>query len=413
MSVTALILIVSIMGGFGKAIQSRLLSQEPHLVIRFQNSPFLNQNLKIKKLSKKNKSHNLNNTYLKKDTDKKIKNSLFFDKEEPAFLSFLNEKQKNGIKETIVFETQDLILKSKEGLKGVSAIGYSKQQWNKKILQLSSDFINPSIKSKPTPLIPLEDKEVILSHELALETGLSAGDDLILIPISGLLLPPSLLPPTKKLKVKGVLQNLVKGNVSSIYYQQGLIDFGNFSNINYEAEIKLHQAENFPIYEKLFSQYETQNWVERNSTLFFALKLEKFIMTLFLILSLLISCLGIASALVLLIIQKSKDIAILHAIGLSPKQIVSIFTKVGLYLSLIGLFSGAFIGICGTLFLKYNTINLLPEIYQDRTIPATFLLYEYLAILLGAFLISWISCYLPTKYLGQIKTTELLKITGF
>ncbi len=393
-SVAALILIVSIMGGFGKAIKSRLLSNEAHLVIYFKDNPFL-------------KGDEKNQTQTKK-------RSVFFDKEEhPSVFSSLTQKQKEGIKEALIFENQELILQSSSGFKGVSAIGYSKKQWDKKVLQ-SSSFINTDLSVELAPLKVDQEKEILLSQELSLETGLSPGDEVTLIPLAGLLLPPSLLPPIKRFKVKGILQELSKGKEAfSIFYKQGLIDFGSFSRIKYGAEIQLQDPKQVPLYQNLFKKHEVQNWIERNSTLFFALKLEKFVMTLFLILALVISCLGISSALFLLITQKGEDLAILHAMGLSQKEIIKIFTGVGLYLSLIGLFAGAIIGLSGTIFLKYNTINFLPEIYQDRTIPAVLLPSNYLIILLGSLFLAWLSCYLPTRHLSHIKPAELLKITGF
>ena len=399
----ALILIVSVMGGFGKAIKSRLLSKEAHLVIHFKDNPFLKTN-----------------------SVKTKKKSLFFEREEHPFIfSSLTKKQKEGIKEAVIFETQNLILKGSKGFKGVLAIGYSKDLWEKKILQTSFftdiesearliSLQSDSSLSRPAPLQPDQKKEVLLSYELSLETGLFPGDDLILVPLVGLLLPPNLPPPIKKFKIKGVLQETLTGkDAFSIYYKQGLMDFGDFSKTNYRAEIKLHDPEQVSTYQNLFKQYKVQNWIQRNSTLFFALKLEKFIMTLFLVLALVISCLGISSALFLLMTQKGEDLAILYAMGLSQKEIIKIFTGVGLSLAFMGLFSGAFIGFSGTIFLKYNSINLLPEIYQDRTIPAIFMPINYLMIFSGSLLLAWVSCYLPTKYLSRIKPAKLLKITGF
>ena len=327
--------------------------------------------------------------------------------------SSLTQKQKEGIKEVIIFENQDLILKGPNSFKGVLAIGYPRNQWDEKILQTYS-WENMNIEPDPIPLKFTQQKEILLSHELSLEAGLFPGDELTLIPLAGLLLPPSLLPPVKRFKVRGIVQKASKGEEAfSIYYRQGFVDFGDFSKIKYGAEIKLHDPEQISFYQDLFKEHEVQSWMERNSTLFFALKLEKFVMTLFLVLSFIISCLGISSALFLLMTQKGEDLAILHAMGLSQKEIVTIFTKVGLYLSFIGLFAGALIGLSITVFLKYNTINFLPEMYQDRTIPTVFLPFNYLIILFGALLLAWISCYLPTRHLSRIKPAELLKITGF
>lgn len=392
-SVAALIIIVSVMGGFGKAIKSRLLSKEAHLLIHFENTPFIKTKLPDSK----------------KQSPPNTKQSLFFDREEPPIIfSQLTKKQSEGIKNALVFETQNLILKSSEGFKGVSTIGYSKKQWDKQIEQIFYEGTTPK---NPLPLKPDQTKEVLLSYGLALETGLTTGDNLNLIPMAGLLLPPNLLPPVKKFKVKGILQNTTATQASSIYYKQGYMDFGDFSKINYKAELQLKDPEQVALYQQAFKNHKTQTWIERNSSLFFALQLEKFIMTLFLTLALVISCLGISSALFLLISQKGEDLAILQAMGLSQKEIVKVFTGVGFSLALIGLFLGTFIGLSTVLFLKYNSWNLLSEMYQDRTIPAIFMPINYLIILLCALLLSWISCYLPTKYLSKIKPAELLKTT--
>ena len=414
-SVAALILIVSVMGGFGNAIKSRLLSREAHLIFHFKDNPFL-----------------------KKIPAKAKRKSLFFNKEEhPVIFSSLTQEQKNGIRSAFVFETQDLIVKSPTGFKGISAIGYSKNQWNKKAeqivpwtkshldslnlnqnLQTSAEKQNlqtpPADQTHPIPLKPDKEKEILLSQNLAWELGLSPGDKLTLTPLAGLLLPPNLLPPVKQFTVKGILEVAsTEKEAFSIYYKQGLMDFGDFSKINYRAEIQLYDPEKALVYQNLFTKYKVQNWMERNSTLFFALKLEKFIMTLFLVLAFIISCMGISSALFLLVTQKGEDLAILHAMGLSQKEITKIFTRVGFSLAFIGLLAGAVIGLSGTAFLKYNSINFLPEMYQDRTIPAVFMPGHYLIILAVALLLAWISCYLPTKHLSRIKPSELLKVTGF
>lgn len=403
-SLSALILIVSIMGGFGKAIKSRLLSKSAHLILQFEDNPFLKKNLVHKKTHNKKKS-------------------LLFDREEnPIIFSTLNQEQQEGIKDAFIFESQELILQSSRGFKGVSAVGYSDERWTAKLLQKNEEiqtdleFVAPpeDLQNKPLPLKQDQEKEVLISYELAMEMDLNPGDELTLIPLAGLLLPPNLFPPIKRFQVKAILNPTdTKKEGFFIYYKQGLMDFGDFSKVHFGAEIHLYDPEQAVLYQNFFKKYKSQNWMDRNSTLFFALKLEKFIMTLFLALALIVSCLGISSALFLLITQKSEDLAILHAMGLSQKEIVKIFTGVGLSLAFIGLVAGAFIGFSGTAFLKYNDWNILPEMYQDRTIPAIFMPLNYLIILSGAFLLSWISCYLPIKYFSRIKPATLLKISGF
>lgn len=412
-SVTTLILIVSIMGGFSEAIKSRLLSKEAHLVIHFKDNPFLNKQAS----SKLDQTPKMNSA---------TKKSLLFDKEEPPIVfSNLTKEQKEGIQSALVFETQDLILKNTTKLKGVSAIGYSQNQWREVVLQsslweniepkLEGELSNPSQntatnKAIPTPLKLAPIKEVLISSNLSLETGLFPGDELTLIPLAGLLLPYGLLPPIKKFTIKGILPDT--DNQFSIHYKQGMMDFGDFSKTHYRADLKFKDSDQTSFYQNLFKQYKTQSWIERNSTLFFALKLEKLVMTLFLALALLISCLGISSSLFLLMTQKTEDLAILHTMGLSQKEITVVFSKIGFFLALIGLLMGVFMGLAGTVFLQYNSINFLSEMYQDRTIPAVFMPFNYAIIIVLTLILSWISCYFPTKYLSRIKTANLLKISG-
>ena len=456
-SVSSLILIISVMGGFGQAIKKRLLAKEAHLLLHFEENPFPpplskaspagggtnHSSLTGKTPAPASASTSpLGNTNHSSLTDKPLApasastsalgntnrgalkgkppvQSLFLDKsavEWPSAFFGLTQKQREGIKEILIFEAQDLILKIPGGgFQGVLAKGYSQSQWSKKA-QRAERALLPHF-SPQAPFARPVKKPVLLSYELSLQTGISLGDELILVPVAGLLLPPHLPPPIKTMRVSGVLNTDLgakEGQIPFLYYPQGTIDFGAFSQIRYAAEITLYNPDSAPLYQKLFSQYKSQTWMERNSILFFALKLEKAVMALFLALALLISCLGIASALFLLISQKARDLALLQAVGLSPRQTVKAFTGVGLYLSLIGIAGGAAFGFLGTIFLKYNkAINFLPEIYQDRTLPAVFSPWGHLMIIAGAFLLAWVSCYVPARQISRMGGSALLKTGGF
>ena len=439
-SVSALMLIINVMGGFGQAIKERLLSKEAHLLLHFEENPFEpSDSLKFDQSPRADPEEGL--FFLRKKSDFRGKSgrksaqgpragpvqpsqakvqSLFLDKgavELPAVFAVLTQQQREGIKEALVFETQDLILKLPDGkFQGVLAKGYSQNQWDKKAWG-AGGIPEPAVSRHSAPFLPAFSKPVLLSYELSLQAGIAPGDELILAPIAGLLLPPSLPPPVKTVKAYAVLSEISdskEGGVPFLYYPQGMIDFGDFSRIRYGAGIKLYKPDQASLYKKLFSQYKPQTWMERNSTLFFALKLEKFVMALFLALALLISCLGIASALFLLVSQKSRDLALLQAVGLSHRETVRVFTGVGLYLSLIGISLGAVVGLGGTAFLKHNTaINFLPEIYQDRTLPAVFSPWGSVMILGGALLLAWISCYVPARQISRRRVAGLLQSARF
>ena len=404
-SVAALILIVSVMEGFGKAIKSRTLDNQAHLTLSFKENPFLKPN----KTPTKELFIN--------DTNKE--------------LHFLSPEQKKVLKSSQVFEKQELILNKAKLFQGVSAKGYSKEQWNKiKSQSLKKTWMNMTPHSQITsqeladsqasnnslkkdlPLLTNLDpsRDILISYDLAFKTELKVGDQVQIIPLGGLLLPAQILPPIKVFTVAGFLQ---KDITHSLYYEQGAMDFGAFSKIYYQAELQLKEPDKILEQEKLFKNYEVKNWMEKNSYLFFALKLEKFIMILFFSIALIISCLGVSSSLLLLINQKTEDIAILQALGSSSKSLTQTFKNIGLYLSSLGLLLGTGIGLLIVFFLKYNQFNLLPEMYQDRTIPAVFVPMSYVFILSGTFLLCWFFCYLSSRYFSQISIVSLLKDKGY
>ena len=349
-SVAALILVVSIMGGFGESISSRLTQNQAHLTIHFKK-----QNLK---------------------------NQI------DSFLQLAKVKYEEGIEDILFFESQELILKTSSEFQVVTAKAYSGKRFQQ------------------------EKQGIVLNSQAAYEMNLDTNDEVVLLPATALVFPPSMAPPLKKRTVLGITEPSQSQQTEKILlYSKGDLNFGQYSQVQNGAELMLKNPEEYLTYKKLFQDFDVVTWVDKNSTLFFALKLEKFIMVLFIVLAIIISCLGISSALFLLITQKSKDIGILHAIGWSQKELVKTFTRLGFFLSMIGIFVGVAIGVAGSAFFKYNSWNILPAMYQDRTIPATLDPLSYILITIAALLIAWLTCYLPTKYLAHMNPSKLLKIS--
>ena len=412
-SVASLILIVSIMGGFGEAITSRLLTHEPHLIVHLKGDASERQNDEREILLFQLGVHG---ERLKSESGMKFDDGV------------VSVEQNPEIDKVNFVEMQELIVKTESGFIPVVAQGYSFKDFQDKKEQVERQALNykfgllekteaqtslPTHASGEMEIQEGEDREIFVNDNLFYELGQELGSEAVLVPLMAFLLPPSLLPPVKKIKVKGVVEQRSNAKTQNLelYYRQGGLDFGRYSPLKYQAQIWFKDLKFYKKYQNLLSNFETSSWVERNSTLFFALKLEKFIMILFIVLAIIISCLGVSSALFLLITQKGQDIGIFHAMGLSQKKLVQVFVRMGFYLASLGILLGAFFGIIGTAFFKYNKFNILPEMYQDRTIPAIFDPVSYAFVILGAFLLAWLVCYFPTKYLSRINLVELLKIT--
>jgi lipoprotein-releasing system permease protein len=159
-----------------------------------------------------------------------------------------------------------------------------------------------------------------------------------------------------------------------------------------------------------FSDVSAETWMDRNSSLFYALKLEKLVIGTFLGLAGLIAGSSILSVLALLMSQKKRDVAILKTLGLSNKATVRIFTQMGLMLASFGLLPGLLIGTATSFYIQKNPVNVLPDIYYDSQIPALVDWTLVFAVLVIGFLICWLGAWYPARTACDIEPAKALRM---
>ena len=116
--------------------------------------------------------------------------------------------------------------------------------------------------------------------------------------------------------------------------------------------------------------YRTVDWQEQNNSLFQALKLEKLGMGLILLLIVLVAAFNIVSTLTMVVTDKTREIGILKAMGMTSASVRRIFFAQGLVIGLVGTRSASMLGIAASLALgKYQFITLNPEIYFIDHLP--------------------------------------------
>jgi lipoprotein-releasing system permease protein len=130
-----------------------------------------------------------------------------------------------------------------------------------------------------------------------------------------------------------------------------------------------------------------QTWQERNASIFFALKLEKFMIGIFLTMAVLVAAFSLLMSLALLASQKRKDFILLRLLGFSPRDLQSLYMSLSLGLGSIGLIAGAVIGAIISLYLEWFPLNILPDIYHDSDISAKLDLGVTFGLLAGGFLV--------------------------
>ena len=153
-----------------------------------------------------------------------------------------------------------------------------------------------------------------------------------------------------------------------------------------------------------------RSWMDANRTLFSALKLEKTVMFLILALIILVACLNIAGCLTILVMNKTKDIGILKALGARREDLVKIFAWDGLALGLSGAFSGLLAGAGLCAVLKHTSLIELPkEIYYIDHLPVEMNAADTALVIGVAVLLSLLSALYPALVAGKLDAVKALR----
>jgi len=156
--------------------------------------------------------------------------------------------------------------------------------------------------------------------------------------------------------------------------------------------------------------YTVRTWIDLNKNFLEALKLEKTVMFLILTLIVMVACFNIASALIMIILEKTKDIGILKAIGASNRSIMSIFALQGFSLGAIGTMIGSASGLAACWALKtYKFITLPKDIYYIDKLPVKISGHDVAVIILSSLFISLVSTIYPSYRASKLDPVEALR----
>ncbi len=258
---------------------------------------------------------------------------------------------------------------------------------------------------------------IILGSELSKRIGALPGDTVTLVSPIGKLTPLGRMANEGKFKVKAIFESGMYEYDSSMVYLS-LTDARDFLSLGDEVtgiELKVEDIDESDkiaeiVQDKLGYPYWTKDWKMMNKSLFSALKLEKVTMFIILIMIVLVGALNIISSLVMLVMEKTHDIAILRTMGASSKSIMSIFIFQGLFVGLIGtlfgLISGSF--LCH-LLARYKFIKLPPDVYYISTLPVRIEPLDIVLIALAAILISFLATIFPSWQASKLNPVEALR----
>jgi len=161
---------------------------------------------------------------------------------------------------------------------------------------------------------------------------------------------------------------------------------------------------------KLQFPYRTVDWQEQNKSLFQALKLEKLGMGLILLLIVLVAAFNIVSNLTMVVADKTREIGILKAMGMTSASVRRVFFAQGLVIGFVGTVLGVALGIAASLALgKYQFIKLNPEIYFIDHLPVATEAIDVVATIAASIIIAAIATLYPSMQAARLYPIEAIR----
>lgn len=258
---------------------------------------------------------------------------------------------------------------------------------------------------------------IILGEDLARQLQVFPGERVQLLAPDGPLSPMGVLPRVRVGMVSGTFSTGMNEFDSNMGYL-GLDMARSLAGLDQESvhaiEVRVHNVEAADsvaaaIRERLGPSYVVRDWMQLNQNLFAALKLEKLGLFIALDLIILVAALNIISALIMVVMEKTRDIAILKSMGATTSSIMRIFFYQGLVIGVVGTILGLCSGLAVCSLLKrYKIIELPSNVYPMSTIPIKVVPADVSIIVISALLITLAATLYPSWKATRVRPAEAL-----
>ena len=370
LSSMALVVVLSVMNGFGDSIRNRLLRLEPHLHVRDAD---FNRAVEILDLKSDPRIDAVERATYQDSVVKSI-DGLFGG----AVIVALTQ---DGLKRVV---DADRKVEFEEQISGGLSSGKAKDWGSGSGLSLeeeSSELIGDSISGGLSPsesrfykdaAKSSEIRGALVGFELARSLGIFEQDTLTLVPPEQLLLPPGESLPLEQVDVSKVLQtNVAEIDSNYMFVPIDTVNLYPSSSKWIGWQVRLKNLDDTQSIARLLKDkgFDVETWQERNSALFYSLKMEKFLIGLFLSIAFVIASLAMVMVMNLLVAQKRHEIAALRTLGFTERSVRNVFVKMGCALSGLGIGIGVILGLLICYILDKYPIIRLPDFYYDTRIP--------------------------------------------
>lgn len=379
--VMALIIVIAVMSGAEAEFRSRILGVESHVMIMRYGSAFTDYRRIIKDVEKI-----------------------------------------DGVKTASPYVFSQIMLRSSSRVSGAVLRGIDPGSAGQAIKSLNKAFLEQRLTKNQNAGTSAFVPGIILGQELARNLGVIENDIIYLISPRGMISPIGHIPAMKRFRVTGLFESGMYEYDTSLAYvhlkdAQSILHIGD-SVTNIGVRVKdIYKADNIAenIAANLNQKYKTgsywaRDWMQMNRNLFSALKLEKKAMFIILTLIILVAAFNIASSLIMMVTGKTKDIAILKAMGATDKSIRRIFVFKGMIVGLTGTVLGMCLGLAGCILLKhYEFIKLPGDVYYFTTLPVKLEALDVFVIVSAAMIICYLATLYPARKASKLNPVEAIR----
>ncbi len=334
-----------------------------------------------------------------------------------------------GVVASTPFIYTQAMIRSGNGVSGVVIRGLDTQSAFKvinlgKIREGSIEYLNkipPELSRKYGEQIG----GIVIGKEMARNLGIFLYDTITIISPTGISTPMGMMPRMKKFAVVGIFESGFYEYDSTLAYLslRNCQDFLQMGDSVTGIDIKvddIYKADIIArrIQSKLGFPFWANNWMQMNKNLFAALKLEKRVMFIILSLIVLVAAFNIISALIMIVMEKSKDIAILKSMGATSRGIMKIFIYQGLIVGVIGTFLGCIAGLSVALNLQKVSLfvekifhfKILPgDVYYLSELPSQVNYGDIIVIIAGTLIVCFLSTIYPSLRASRLDPAESLR----
>ena len=257
---------------------------------------------------------------------------------------------------------------------------------------------------------------ILLGKDLARNLGVTVGDSVSVVTPEGTLSPMGMIPRARRLRVAGTFSlglyeldtstGFVALDVAKRLFGKEQIDLIQLRVDDILAAPEIARS----ITARLGDKYLATDWTEMNRSFFQALALEKIAMSLTIGLIMMVAALNIVASLILLVMEKHRDIAILKTMGANARSVTAIFVMQGVIIGIIGTAVGATAGYAlASILDRYKLIKIPMDVYQVSHVPFKVLPFDLAMVVQAAVRVCLVATIYPSRQAARLDPAQALR----